>query len=499
MRAFDALLSGDLTRPCCQHSFTAHLTEKFTKMTKTRRLAGAFASVAIVHGTAVFAESGLTADEISEIAKDATTYALPMLMNYGVMYEYAVDLGGKQYKAPFNTLFSEANVFTYKDTAVVTPNSDTPYSFVWMDLRAEPMVLCVPEIEKKRYFSVQLVSQYTYNFGYIGSRSTGNEAGCYAVAGPGWSGDTPNGISKVFQSGTQFALGLFRTQLIDADDIENVRAIQAKYSAEPLSAFLGTTPPPAPPAIDWPKIDKDLAKQDPFGYLSFLLQFAPAVGIFEDEKPLRAKFASVGIEPGAPFPSKPLTDAEITGMKAAAAEVQKEVASLGKLVNGWQISEGLFGDRKMMGDNYTLRAAAAVAGIFGNDSVEALYPLAKQDADGKPLDGSTGKYTLTFPAGELPPVNAFWSVTMYDGKTQLLIENPIGRYLINSPMLPDLKTGKDGSLTLYIQHDEPSDPDQKANWLPAPDGPIYMVMRLYWPKKEALSGTWAPPAVTKVQ
>jgi len=468
-------------------------------MTGSRLLTTALSGAVALVGTTAISQSSLSADEITEIAKDAAVYALPMLMNYGVMYEYAIDVGGPQYKAPFNTLFSEANVFTYKDTAVVTPNSDTPYSFIWMDLRAEPMVLCVPEIEKSRYYSVQLVSQYTYNFGYIGSRATGNDAGCYAVAGPEWSGETPEGISQVFQSGTQFALGLYRTQLIDADDIDNVRAIQAKYSAKPLSAFLGTPAPAAAPAIDWPKIDKDLAKQDPFGYLSFLLQFAPTVGIFEDEKPLREEFASIGIEPGATFPSKPLSDSEVAGMKAAAEEVQKEVATLGKLVDGWQISEGLFGDRKMMGDNYTLRASAAVAGIFGNDSVEALYPLAKQDADGNPLDGSKGNYTLTFPKDGLPPVNAFWSVTMYDGKTQLLIENPINRYLINSPMLPDLKTASDGSLTLYIQNKEPSDPEQQANWLPAPDGPIYMVMRLYWPKEEALKGTWTPPSITKVE
>ena len=468
-------------------------------MTRSKLITGTLACAISLSGTAALSQDKPSAQEITDIAKEATIYALPMLMNYGVMYEYAVDVGGPQYKAPFNTLYSEANVFTYEDTAVVTPNSDTPYSFVWMDLRAEPMVLCVPEIEKDRYYSVQLISQYTYNFGYIGSRSTGNDAGCYAVAGPEWSGDAPEGIEQVFQSGTQFALGLFRTQLINAADIENVRAIQAKYSAKPLSAFLGTPEPAAAPAIDWPKIDKELAKKDPFGYLSFLLQFAPAVGIFEEEKPLRARFASVGIEPGAPFPSKPLSDAELVGMKTAAAEIQKEVGSLGNLVNGWQIAEGLFGDRKMMGDNYALRAAAAVAGIFGNDSAEALYPLAKQDGEGQPLDGSTGNYTLTFPAGELPPVNAFWSVTMYDGKTQLLIENPINRYLINSPMLPDLKLGSDGSLTLYIQNKEPTDPDQKTNWLPAPDGPIYMVMRLYWPKDEALNGTWKPPAVTKAK
>src|SRR6056297_587125 len=351
-------------------------------MTKSGLIASALCAITAFSGSSALSQSKSTAQEITEIAKEATVYALPMLMNYGVMYEYAVDVGGPQYKAPFNTLFSEANVFTYKDTAVVTPNSDTPYSFVWMDLRAEPMVLCVPEIEKSRYYSVQLVSHYTYNFGYIGSRATGNDAACYAIAGPDWSGDTPAGIEKVFQSGTQFALGLFRTQLINAADIDNVRSIQAEYSAKPLSEFLGTTAPAAPPAIDWPKINKDLAKQDPFGYLSFLLQFAPATGIFEDEKPLRERFASVGIEPGASFPSKPLSADEIAGMKAAAAEMRSEVASLGKQINGWQVSEGLFGDRKMMGDDYKLRAAASILGIFGNSSAEALYPLAKVDADG---------------------------------------------------------------------------------------------------------------------
>jgi hypothetical protein len=466
----------------------------------TNRLsASLIALTTVLHGGTALAQDKPSAAELTAIAKEAAVYALPMLMNYGVMYEYAIDKDNPDYKAPFNTLFNEANVFTYKDTAVVTPNSDTPYSFVWMDLRAEPMVLCVPEIEKDRYYSVQLVSQYTYNFGYIGSRTTGNGEGCYAVAGPAWNGDAPEGVAKVFQSGTDFALGLFRTQLFDAGDIDNVRAIQAKYRAEPLSSFLGTEAPEAAPAIDWPKIDKDLAKQDPFGYLAFLLQFAPATGPAAVEAPLRARFAGIGIEPGKPFPANELTDTEVEGLKAAATEVRTEVEGLGKLINGWQVSEGLFGDRAMMGDNYTLRAAAAVAGIFGNDSAEALYPLAKLDADGKPLDGSTGNYTLTFPPDGLPPVNAFWSVTMYDGKTQLLIKNPINRYLINSPMLPDLKTSEDGSLTLYIQKEEPSDPDHKANWLPAPDGPIYMVMRLYWPKQTALDGTWSPPAVTKVQ
>jgi hypothetical protein len=177
------------------------------------------------------------------------------------------------------------------------------------------------------------------------------------------------------------------------------------------------------------------------------------------------------------------------------------VASLGTGVNGWRISSA-FGDSAFYNGDWLLRAAAARAGIYGNDSAEAMYPMTRTDRDGHPLDGSKYNYTLTFPAGEQPPVNAFWSVTMYDGKTQLLIENPINRYLINSPMLPQMKTDADGSVTLYIQNKSPG-ADKEANWLPAPDGPIYLVMRLYWPKTTPPSilpvghGTWSPPGVVR--
>ena len=150
---------------------------------------------------------------IKDTVKEAYIYAFPMLMNYGVMHAYFIDRNSGQFKAPFNTIYNEARVFTYKDTAIVTPNSDTPYSFIGVDLRAEPIVLCVPAVEKKRYYDVQLVDMYTFNYGYIGSRATGNDAGCYAVAGPDWKGETPAGINKVFRSETQFGLVGIRTQL----------------------------------------------------------------------------------------------------------------------------------------------------------------------------------------------------------------------------------------------------------------------------------------------
>ena len=458
-------------------------------------LAAAFAIAA----TAASAQTAPSPKETGAIAEEAFTYGLPMSMYYKIMNQYAINKESGQYKAPFNQIANEPKVYTPADTAIVTPNSDTPYSFLFLDLRAEPVVLCVPEIEKNRYYSVMLTSQYTFNFGYIGSRATGNGAGCYAVAGPGWKGATPAGVKKVFTSETEFALATYRTQLFNAADIDNVKAIQAKYEAKPLSAFLGKPPPAAAPAIDWPKIDAATEKKDVLSYLPFLLQFAPPTGPAAVEVPLRQKFARIGIEAGKQFPTVKLTDADKAAVaeaaKAAATAIKAKIETMGKLVNGWTVVNSGIGDRALYDGDWTQRAAVAVAGILANDPAEAVYPITRKDGNGQPLDGSKHNYTLAFPADAFPPVNAFWSVTMYDGKTQLLIKNSIDRYLINSPMLPDLKKNADGSLTLYIQKDEPTGPVQKANWLPAPDGPIYMVMRLYWPKEDALNGKWQPPGI----
>jgi hypothetical protein len=184
-------------------------------------------------------------------------------------------------------------------------------------------------------------------------------------------------------------------------------------------------------------------------------------------------------------------------MKQAFKDITAKKDTMGNEVNGWRISTTGFGTREVLNGDYLLRAAAALAGIYGNSAEEALYPLAQLDSKGQKLDGSKHGYTITFPADAMPPVNAFWSITMYDGKTQLLIDNPIDRYLINSPMLPDLKKNADGSLTIQIQAKSPG-ADKEANWLPAPNGPIYMVMRLYWPKQEALEGGWKPPSIVPV-
>jgi hypothetical protein len=455
--------------------------------------------------------AGVPAPGIAEtkaIMEEAYVYGFPMVAAYKAMYEFNVDKSSSQYKTPFNEIWNDSQTFTPKDTAIPTPNSDTPYSMLQADLRAEPIVLCVPAVDKKRYYSVQLVDPYSFNYGYIGSRATGSDAGCYMVAGPRWQGDKPEGINKLFRSETDFSFIIYRTQLFNPGDMDNVKKIQAGYSVQPLSAFLKQPAPPAAPAIDFPKfVGDDPFKTDFPAFLDFLLQFAPAIGPAAVEEPLRAKFASIGIGPGKKFDFKELSlehkAAVGLAIKEGFEKIDKAAEGIGKSINGWQVGAA-FGDRDFFKGDWLLRAAAAKAGIYGNDAIEAMYPQTRADDQGQTLDGSKHQYTLTFAKDQMPPVNAFWSITMYDGKNQLLVANPINRYLINSPMLPGMKKDADGSLTLYIQKDSPGKA-KESNWLPAPDGPIYMVMRLYWPKDTPPSilppgeGTWNPPGVKRVQ
>ena len=441
--------------------------------------------------------------EAKDIAEEGFIYGLPLVMFYAVMQEFAVDRNSGQFKAPFNEINNLHHVATPEDTAVITPNSDTPYSTIWLDLRAEPMVISVPTVERERYYSVMLVDGNTYNFGYIGTRATGTEPGDYLVVGPDWKDGTPSGIKKVFRSTTPFTLAVIRTQLFNAGDMLNVEKIQSGYKAQPLSAFLKQPAPPAASKIDFLPATTAGIKANFFQYLDAALQFVPET---PKDKAIRAKLARIGIGPGKTFVFKDLSlehKAEIlVGMKQGDDKVDKWLASGNKVINGWNVGS-FFGDEAFYNGDWVMRAGAAKGGIYGNDAVEAMYPYTRTDATGEPLDGSKHKYAITFAPGELPPVNAFWSVTMYDGKSQLLVKNPINRYLINSPMLSGMKKDADGSLTLYLQKDNPG-ADKQANWLPAPDDKIYLVMRLYWPKPTPPSilpageGTWRPPGVKQV-
>jgi hypothetical protein len=288
---------------------------------------------------------------------------------------------------------------------------------------------------------------------------------------------------------TELGLTVARTQLFGPDDLDNVIKVQAGYTAEPLSQYLGEPAPPPAPAVEWLPYDDATAEGIGFfEYLSFLLQFAP---VLPEDEAIRSRMARIGVVPGQPFDTAALSPeiqaALQAGIDTANAAIAADIATLGN-------ADVLFGTREFLRGRNFDRAVGAKYGIYGNAKEEAIYVAYSVDAAGQPLVGSGAGYALHFAADALPPVNAFWSLTVYDGKTQLLVANPINRYLINSPMLPELTKDADGGVTLYLQRDAPT-ADREANWLPVPDGPFFAVLRMYWPAAAALSGAWQAPAM----
>lgn len=442
----------------------------------------------------------LDAAEVRVIAKEATIYGFPLVDNYRVMYSYFVDPKSPEFKAPWNTINNVDRVFTPDDKAIQTPNSDTPYSQLGADLRAEPLVISVPDVDPDRYYSLQFIDLYTYNFAYVGSRATGNGAGNFLLAGPGWGGEKPDGIKQVIRSETDLAFVLFRTQLKGPADIENVKKVQAGFKVQPLSAFLGKPTSPAAPTIDFFKplaADEQRTSLTFFDELNFIMQFAPA---HPTEVDLRARFSRIGVTPGAAFNANRLDPGIRNAIAAGMADAWKSLADFkaNEVDTGKRTAADGFGTRAFLGDDYLARMSSAAFGIYGNSKEEALYPAYFVDSDGQPLDGSKHSYVLRFGANALPPVNAFWSLTMYELPASLLVANQLDRYLINSAMLPDLKRDADGGITLYLQHETPG-ADKEANWLPAPKGPFWATLRLYWPKAAALDGSWKQPPLQRTR
>jgi hypothetical protein len=436
----------------------------------------------------------ITPAEARAIAREAYIYGFPMVDSYRIQHSYFVDRGGSEFKAPWNELHNEARVYTPDDKAIQTPNSDTPYSQLGADLRTEPLVLTVPAVESNRYYSLQFIDLYTFNFAYVGSRATGNDRACFLLAGPNWQGEKPEGIKSVIRSETEFAFVLYRTQLFKPDDIDNVKKVQAGYKVQKLSGFLGRPAPAPAPRVDFLKpLTPERQRTSPefFNVLDFVLRFCPT---HPSEVELRNRFARLGIGTGAAFEATKLAPEIRKAVEEGMADAWREFAEFKKtrLDTGKSTSADGFGTREFMKGRYIDRMAAAVLGIYGNSKEEAIYPLYFVDSDGEKLDASRKRYTLRLAADRLPPVNAFWSLTMYQLPSSLLVANPLNRYLINSPMLPNLRRDADGGLTLYLQHESPGK-DKESNWLPAPNGPFFAVMRLYWPKEDALNGTWKAP------
>jgi hypothetical protein len=437
----------------------------------------------------------LTKDEIRRITRDAYIYAFPIIDNLRVQYAYFVDRNDPEYKAPYNVLFNIPRVFTPKDRIIQTPNSDTPYSWAGLDLRTEPMIFIIPRIDSSRYWSVQLIDLYTHNFDYLGSRTTGNNGGVFMIAGPSWKGETPQGVTKVVRCETEIALALIRTQLFNPKDLDNVKKVQSGYKLLTLSSFLGKEQVQTAPMTDFPKPLSPVQQRtslEIFDHLNHALNFCPT---HISENQLMEEFRKIGIDRGKKFDTTKLAPETLSAMRMGIADAWKGYDSIIQLLNQGKLSSSDgFGTREFLKNNYLLRMVSAAAGIYGNSKEEAMYPVYYVDNKGQPFNGKSS-YQLKFAPGQLPPVNAFWSLTMYDS-TNLLVENSINRYLLNSTMLNQLKKDKDGAITLYIQHQNPGK-NLESNWLPAPDGLFRMIMRLYWPKPEALNGKWKQPEVIR--
>jgi hypothetical protein len=463
-----------------------------------RLLGGLAASAALLLSAAAATEGAPSAQEARQIAAEAYLYGFPVVDTYKTLWDQAVDVGGPDFKAPFNQIGHASRVATPDDKAIITPNSDTPYSFLWMDLRAEPLVLMLPKMDPKRYFAVQLVDLYTHNFAYLGRRATGSDGGAYLIAGPHWRGAAPEGVTAVIRCETEIAYALYRTQLFDAKDLAEVRKLQEEYRVQTLSAFAGTPAPPASPLVSWPPPSADMLDSlSLFEYLNFLLSFAPT---HPSERELMQRFARIGIAAGKPFDATALDPALRQALEAGVADAKAQFAEFKRTrIDTHEVSSAsFFGTREELQNNYLYRFAGARLGIYGNSAAEAVYVGGFVDADGAPLDGTKHRYALRFGPGGLPPNEAFWSLTMYDGRTQLLVANPLGRYLINSTMESRLTRDADGGVTLYVQADPPGSA-KEPNWLPAPKGPFYTVLRIYQPKRAVQDGTWVAPPLRRVE
>ena len=440
----------------------------------------------------------VSSDEARELARDAYVCFFPMLMGYRFLFGSFLVPDLPSHVRPVNTIGGEPRTLDHTFKEVVTPNADTPYSSAGLDLRAEPMVLSVPPIAD-RFYHFQLEDLWGNNAHYVGTRTTGSGPGTYLLAGPGWDGDAPDDVDDVLRFETDVVFAIGRTQLLGPHDVETLGEIMAAYDLRPLSAHTGD-PAPTPEPYDWPVWNEDASRDERFiGFVNALLPLCQP--FHPEDLPYLERFARIGIGAGEPFDADTLDAATREAIRAGVGEARDAigtaVAGLGRKANGWNIAV-IFGDRAWYGGDHMLRAAGAMAGWGGNDLVEAAYPTAREDADGMPLRGDH-RYRIVL--ADPPPADAFWSFTMYDtsydGKAGYLVENPIDRYLINSTT-EGLMRDDDGSLTLYVQHDAPDTPEGRANWLPAPAGPFYVILRIYLPRESLVDGSWDPPPIERM-
>ena len=391
--------------------------------------------------------------------------------------------------APVNQVANAWGMLGPKFSAVQSGNSDTLYSVTWFDSSVEPYVLHLPDM-KGRYYTFQFIDAFTNNFHYASTRTMGSQDQTYLLVAPGWKGIVPAGVTRVdCPTPTGFIIG--RTFVASESDVASVNALQKQVTMTPLGNFGKTYDPPKVPVAPVKAYSGDLAFFEQLGD-TLVINGAPAA-----DAGLLGLLAEIGLTADRGFDSSDLSDSEKSALGRAATDgeamLAAKSAAMGKEVNGWQMSPVL---DDYFGTSYLFRAAIGYQAMFVNTPIEAYYPSVFAAVDGSKLDGSAHNYTLTFPKGGTPPVGAFWSVTMYDAKKRLMVENSINRYKIGSA--DNLAAASDGSTTIYIQHDSPGD-DKASKWLPAPEAPFYMLLRMYLPEIQALNGQYELPGVEQAK
>jgi hypothetical protein len=431
----------------------------------------------------------LDADEARAIAKEAYVFTYPLVMMYRTMYLQAIDVDSDSYAGGFGE-WLHLGMSTPQDTDIVTPNNDTPYSYAWVDTRAEPWVLTLSEIAEDRFYTSQWDDLWGYVLDNPGSVNDGNGGVSVLLASPTWAGDLPGGVDRIIRGDTDFLGTLTRTQVLD-NDLAAVDRIQSQYQLQPLSAFLGTAAPAAAPAIDWKPWEEGVERTDGFwDFVNFLL---PLTTANPEDQPVLDRMARIGLVSGELWNPDSL-DPEVR--EAIAAGMQDALADLDEAANNIVDPSLYFRTREDLGGDYFNRAVGILVGIFGNWKSVSVYYAILADAEGNPLDGSQHGYQLTLPGDQMPPVEYFWSFTMYNLPQRHLVDNPIDRYSIGSAT-PGLERADDGSLTIYLTHGSPG-PDMESNWLPVPDGPWGLTLRTYGPGDSILNGTYQVPDIRRV-
>jgi hypothetical protein len=439
----------------------------------------------------------MTAQEAYEIGIEAYVYFYPLVLTDVTRRQLTnIEAGKMVGRGPMNT-FSHFRAYPSASLReVVRFNFDTLYSFAWLDLTEEPVVVSAPDTEG-RYYLLPMLDMWTDVFAAPGKRTSGTKAGHFAVVPPGWQGQLPAGVQKI-QSPTPYAMVAGRTQTNGPKDYAAVNKVQDGYATTPLSQW-GKTPQPVKALID-PSVDMKTPPLDQVNKIPAAAYFKYAAELMKLHPPhvtdwsTIARLERIGIEPGKSFAFERLDPSVQQALEKAATDglqgMYAKLPTFARVVNGWQMNTDTMG---VYGNYYLKRAAVAMIGLGANQPEDAVYPLNVADADGKPLEGQH-KYVLHFSKEELPPVNAFWSVTMYD-EAGFQVANSLNRFAIGDR--DDLKYNPDGSLDLYIQNENPG-PDKESNWLPSPAaGTLGVTMRLYAPKQQILDGRWNPPAIKR--